>query len=102
MLRSMRASPAQIARRVTIPSTLPWIFAGLRIGLGMSLIGAVVGELVGSSRGVGYYVESAAANFDTTGVFAGLVVLMIMTVALNELMKLVETRLFRWRTFETR
>jgi NitT/TauT family transport system permease protein len=102
MLRSMRASSAQVARWVTIPSTLPWIFAGLRIGLGMSLIGAVVGELVGSSRGVGYYVESAAANFDTTGVFAGLVILMVMTVALNELMKLVETRLFRWRSFETR
>lgn len=102
MLRTMQASPWQIARRVTIPSTLPWIFAGLRIGLGMALIGAVVGELVGSSRGVGYYVESAAANFDTTGVFAGLVVLMVLTIALSELMKLVETRLFRWRSFETR
>ncbi|MGE3271283.1 MAG: ABC transporter permease, partial [Chloroflexota bacterium] len=58
MLRTMQASPWMVARRVTIPSTLPWIFAGLRIGLGMSLIGAVVGELVGSSRGVGYYVEA--------------------------------------------
>lgn len=102
MLRTMQASPWQIARRVTIPSTLPWIFAGLRIGLGMSLIGAVVGELVGSNRGVGYYVESAAANFDTTGVFAGLAILMILTIALSELMKLVEARLFRWKTFETR
>jgi NitT/TauT family transport system permease protein len=97
MLRTMQASPWQIARRVTIPSTLPWIFAGLRIGLGMSLIGAVVGELVGSNRGVGYYVESAAANFDTTGVFAGLVILMVLTIALSELMKLAEARLFRWR-----
>jgi NitT/TauT family transport system permease protein len=102
MLRTMQASPWMIARRVTIPSTLPWIFAGLRIGLGMSLIGAVVGELVGSSRGVGYYVEAAAANFDTTGVFAGLVVLMILTVVLSELMKLVEARLFRWKSSEAR
>jgi NitT/TauT family transport system permease protein len=100
MLRTMRASPLQIARRVTIPSTLPWIFAGLRIGLGMSLIGAVVGELVGSNRGVGYYVEAAASNFDTTGVFAGLVILIVMTIALNELSKLVEGRLFRWRSSE--
>lgn len=97
LLRTMQASPWQIARRVTIPSTLPWIFAGVRIGLGMSLIGAVVGELVGSNRGIGYYVESAAANFDTTGVFAGLVILMVLTIALNELMKLVEARLFRWK-----
>jgi NitT/TauT family transport system permease protein len=102
MLRTMQASSWQVARRVTIPSTLPWIFAGLRIGLGMSLIGAVVGELVGSSRGVGYYVEAAAANFDTTGVFAGLVILMILTVALSELMKLVEARLFRWKSSEVR
>jgi NitT/TauT family transport system permease protein len=102
MLRTMQASPWQIARRVTIPSTLPWIFAGLRIGLGMSLIGAVVGELVGSSRGVGYYVEAAAANFDTTGVFAGLVILMVLTIALSELMKLAEVRLFRWKSLEDR
>jgi NitT/TauT family transport system permease protein len=102
MLRTMHASPWQIARRVTLPSTLPWIAAGLRIGLGMALIGAVVGELVGSNRGVGYYVESAAANFDTTGVFAGLVILMILTIALNELMKLVEARLFRWRSPDLR
>ena len=97
----MNASPWLIARRVTLPSTLPWIVAGLRIGLGMALIGAVVGELVGSNRGVGYYVESAAANFDTTGVFAGLVILMVLTIALNELMKLVEARLFRWRSSDT-
>src|SRR3954469_7545392 len=97
MLRTMRASPWQIAWRVTIPSTLPWIFAGLRIGLGMSLIGAVVGELVASNRGIGYYVESAAANFDTTGVFAGLVILIVLTIALSELMKLAEARLFRWK-----
>jgi NitT/TauT family transport system permease protein len=102
MLRTIQASPWQIARRVTIPSTLPWIFAGLRIGLGMSLIGAVVGELVGSNRGVGYYVEAAAGNFDTTGVFAGLVILMVMTIVLSELMKLIEARLFRWRSFEAR
>jgi NitT/TauT family transport system permease protein len=102
VLRTMQASPWQIARLVTIPSTLPWIAAGLRIGLGMSLIGAVVGELVGSSRGVGYYVESAAANFDTTGVFAGLVILMVLTIALSELMKLAEARLFRWRPADTR
>lgn len=102
VLRTMQASSAQIARRVTLPSTLPWIFAGLRIGLGMSLIGAVVGELVGSNRGVGYYIEERSANFDTTGVFAGLVILMIMTVTLNELMKLVEAHLFRWKPPETR
>jgi NitT/TauT family transport system permease protein len=102
VLRTMQATPAQIARRVTIPSTLPWIFAGLRIGLGMSLIGAVVGELVGSNRGVGYYIEERSANFDTTGVFAGLVILMLMTVMLNELTKLAEARLFRWKPADAR
>lgn len=102
MLRTMHASPWLIARRVTLPSTLPWIVAGLRIGLGMALIGAVVGELVGSNRGVGYYIEAAAANFDTTGVFAGLVILMVLTIALNELMKAIEARLFRWRSLDVR
>jgi NitT/TauT family transport system permease protein len=98
LMRTMQASRWQIWRWVVVPSTLPWIFAGLRIGLGMSLIGAVVGELVGANRGLGYHVEASSANFDTTGVFAGLVALMAITVLLNELMKLAEARLFRWRS----
>ena len=95
---TMQASRWQVWRWVVVPSTLPWIFAGLRIGLGMSLIGAVVGELVGANRGLGYHVEASSANFDTTGVFAGLVILMVLTIALSELMKLAEARLFRWRS----
>lgn len=92
MLRSMRASRMFIARRVQLPSMLPWLFAAARISVGLALIGSVLGELLGASRGLGWYVENASGRLDTTGLFAGLTVLMIVAVALNHLVNVLE----RW------
>jgi len=62
-----------------------------------TLIGAVVAEVIGASRGLGWYIEHSAGQFDTTGVFAGLVVLMIIAMLGNGLMKRFEDRSLRWR-----
>lgn len=97
MLRTMRAPRSVIIRKVLLPSIVPWIFAGVRIGIGLALIGAVVGELIGSNRGLGWYVEHAAGQFDTTGVFAGLIVLMVVAMVANEIVKAVEKRTLTWR-----
>ena len=97
MMRAMRASRGYILRKVTLPAIVPWLFASVRVGVGLALIGSVVGELLGSNRGLGWYVENAAGRIDVTGVFAGLVLLMLTGIALNELVKLVETRLMRNR-----
>ncbi len=97
MLKAMRASRAYIFRKVTLPSIVPWIFASIRVGVGLALIGSVVGELLGSNRGLGWYVEHAAGRIDVIGVFTGLVILMVVGIVLNELVKLAEVRLIRNR-----
>ena len=76
---------------------MPWIFASVRVGVGLALVGSVVGELLGSNRGLGWYIENAAARIDVIGVFSGLVVLMIVGMLLNEIVKAVEMRLLRER-----
>lgn len=100
MMKAMRASRLYIFRKVMLPSVVPWIFASVRVGVGLALIGAVVGELLGSNRGLGWYVEHAAARIDVIGVFTGLVVLMIVGIALNEIVKLIEVRFLRHRQLE--
>ncbi|MBX9739556.1 MAG: ABC transporter permease [Beijerinckiaceae bacterium] len=92
LMRSMRAKPSFIARRVQFPSIVPWLINGARISIGLALIGSVLGELLGSNRGLGWYVEHSGGRLDTTGVFAGLVALMAVAIALNSIIDLVE----RW------
>ena len=64
-----------MVRHVLIPSALTWIFSSLHISIGFAIIAVVVGEYLGASHGVGYLISQAEGVFDTTGVFAGMVVL---------------------------
>jgi NitT/TauT family transport system permease protein len=96
-VRVLGASEIQLNRKVILPSCLPWIFSGLKVSVGMALIGAIVGEFIGARNGIGYYISHAASLFDTAGVFVGIFVLMTMAALLNEGIKLVERRLLRWR-----
>ena len=95
--RSMNASRAAMVRYVVIPSLIPWIFASIRIGIGMALIGAVVAELIGSSRGLGWYVMHSTGVYDMTGSITSLVVLMILAIIFNWILAVVEKRMLRWR-----
>jgi len=92
LMRTMRASRFYILRRVQIPSILPWIIAAFRINVGMALIGSILGEMLGANRGLGWYIQISGARLDTAGVFAGLLVLMVMALLMNEIIRLVE----RW------
>jgi len=93
LMRTMRASRLYTLRRVQIPSILPWIIAAFRINVGMALIGSVLGEMLGSNRGLGWYIEFSGGRLDTTGVFTGLIVLMVIALAINEAVKAAEVRL---------
>jgi NitT/TauT family transport system permease protein len=97
MMRAMRASRGYILRKVLLPGIVPWLFASIRVGVGLALIGSVVGELLGANRGLGWYVERSAGRIDIIGVFTGLVLLMVVGMVFNELVKLVERRLLRNR-----
>jgi NitT/TauT family transport system permease protein len=97
VLRLMGASRGQIVRKVILPSALIWIFTGMKSSVPYALIGAVVGEMMASNKGLGYLIQAAAGQYDTGGVFAALFVLMIIATGLHELLKQSERVMLRWR-----
>ncbi|MEP7454044.1 ABC transporter permease [Phyllobacterium sp. SB3] len=97
LFRTMRAPKTYVLRKVLLPWLVPWLIASLRIGIGLSLVGAVVAELIGSSSGVGWYIEHSAGRLDTTGVFAGLVSLTLIAVAGNLVVARLEKHFSAWR-----
>ena len=97
MARLMRANRLQVLQKVILPSTLSWLFAGLRVSVPYALIGAVLGEMIASNRGLGYLVQYSGAQFDTAGVFAVLIVIAVLAMALNMLVDILQNRMERWR-----
>ena len=95
--RMLGASERQLVRHVLIPSALTWIFSSLHTSLGFALVGAVVGEYLGSARGLGYVIQQAEGTFDTTGVFAGMVVLGVVVVVVSAVVARLERWLLRWK-----
>lgn len=95
--RLMGASPRTLLWKVILPSATPWIFAGLNLGLTYSLLGVIVAEILASNQGLGYLIASAAGKFNTAGVFAGLVVLAVLSWILTWVMRATEARLLRWK-----
>lgn len=96
ILRLMGASEWQVVRKVVLPSAIAWVFAGLRISVPYSLMGAVVGELMASNRGLGALLVRAEGEFDTAGVFAALITIITLAVLANGLVRLAERRLMPW------
>lgn len=97
LFRTMRAPRGYVLRKVILPWLVPWVIASLRIGIGLALIGAVVAELIGSSAGLGWYIEYSAGRLDTAGVFTGLVSLTFIAVVGNILVARLERRFSSWR-----
>jgi NitT/TauT family transport system permease protein len=96
-LRVMGAGRRHLARYVVLPSVFAWIFAALRTSVSFALSGAVVGEFVGSTSGLGYRMVISAGLLDTDRTYAILLLLMAIAVVLVEIAKRVEDRLLRWR-----
>ena len=95
--RMLGATERQLVRHVLLPSALSWIFSSLQASLGFAIIGAVVGEYLGSTRGLGYVISQAEGTFDTTGVFSGMVVLSLVVVVISSGVSRVERWLLRWK-----
>ena len=95
--RLMKATRMQVITKVIVPSAMSWMFAGLRVSVPYALIGAVIGEMVASNKGLGYLVQFSGAQFDTAGVFAVLIVIALFAVALNFLVDAVQNHLEQWR-----
>lgn len=96
LMRSLGATRMQLFLRLRLPSALPYIFAGVHIGVIFALIGTVVAEFVGTTAGIGYVMLQAKANFDLPSVYACLLLLMIIGVVLHAAMKQIEKRVAFW------
>jgi NitT/TauT family transport system permease protein len=95
--RILGATERQLLRHVYIPSAMSWVFASLHNSVGLAFVGAVVGEYLGSSRGVGYLILQAEGTFDINSVFAGIVVLTAFALLLDWAVTLAERRLLVWQ-----
>ncbi len=96
-VRMLGATERQLVRHVLIPSALTWIFSSLQTSLGFAMVGAVVGEYLGATRGLGYVISQAEGTFDTTGVFAGMTVLGMVVVIVSAGVTRLEQWLLRWK-----
>lgn len=96
-VRMLGASQRQLLRHVYLPSATSWVFASLHNSVGLAFVGAVVGEYLGSARGVGYLILQAEGVFDINTVFAGILVLTGFALALDAVVGVIEKRLLVWR-----
>lgn len=96
-LRSMRASRWVMLRHLIIPSLTPWLLASIKIGIGLALTGAVVGELVGANQGLGWYITNSLNVVDITGAITALLVMAVLAMVMYYLVLAVERRVLRWR-----
>lgn len=97
LMRSLSASSWKIFWYIRLPEALPYIFAGLNIGVVMSVLGAIVGEFIGAKAGLGYLLLQMNYNLDVVGMFAVLVVLGVTGILLNALMQFARRRIVFWR-----
>jgi ABC-type nitrate/sulfonate/bicarbonate transport system permease component len=95
--RSFTASESQILRKIVLPSSLPFIIAGIRLAVGRILIYVVIAELFASTAGLGYLIFQAGALYDTPMIFVGVVILATVGILMNSFLRLLERKIAPWR-----
>ena len=95
--RSFGATDGQLFKTVALPSSVPNLLTGLRLGLGHALIGIVVGEMYGASAGIGFMMQTAGATFQTDKVMVGIIIIAGAGMALTQVLKMIELRFDVWR-----
>ncbi|MFJ9680732.1 ABC transporter permease [Streptomyces sp. NPDC101194] len=95
--RILGASNRQVTLQVVIPSATSWIFTSLHVSFGFALIGAIVGEYIGATKGLGLLVAASQGTFNAAGVYAAMVILAIVALLAEGLLTFLERRLFRWK-----
>ena len=99
LMRSLNASRSQTLWKLEIPAALPIFLGGLRVGATLSVIGAVVGELVGADRGLGFLINVGRGQYDTALVFVAVIALIVMAMALYGIVLLIERRVLAWQSW---
>ncbi|MFF3544007.1 ABC transporter permease [Streptomyces platensis] len=99
--RILGASNRQVTLQVVIPSATSWIFTSLHVSFGFALIGAIVGEYIGATKGLGLLVAASQGTFNAAGVYAAMVILAVVALLAEGLLAFLERRLFRWKPADT-
>jgi NitT/TauT family transport system permease protein len=84
--------------KVIFPAISPYVFTGIRTSIPFAVIGAIVGEFVAATEGVGFFIRMSAGIFKTADVFVGIIVLMIMVIIMDKIAEMIERRALRWQT----
>jgi NitT/TauT family transport system permease protein len=95
--RVLGASRLAIVRHVVLPSALTWIIASLHVAFGFAVIGAIVGEFLGATKGLGLVIASSQNHFSPDGVFAAMLIIAVIALTAEALIGQVERRLLSWR-----
>ncbi|MEO7242960.1 MAG: ABC transporter permease [Variovorax sp.] len=95
--RILGASDWDLTRTVVVPSAMSWIFASLHVSFGFAIVGAIVGEFVGARHGIGLLINIAKGSFDAGGMYAAIIIIMVVALAAEYVMTLIENRLAKWR-----
>jgi len=95
--RVMGATERQTFLKVILPAASPWIITAMKIGVPFALVGAIVGEFMAATAGLGFKIQLYTAQFDTTGAVTGVLVLMVVVIVFNAVLNLVESHALRWR-----
>jgi ABC-type nitrate/sulfonate/bicarbonate transport system permease component len=100
MMRTLDASRLDVFRRLELPSALPYLFSGAKVAVAVAVIGAVFGELVGSDAGLGHAIQVGTAQLLTARVFAAVLILSLMAIALFAVVSALERVLVPWKGAE--
>jgi NitT/TauT family transport system permease protein len=98
LARLMRVRGLKLTFRIILPAISPYVFTGLRTSIPFSVIGAIVGEFIAATEGVGFFIRLSAGIFRTADVFVGIIVLMFMVIIMDQIAGMVERRVLRWQT----
>ncbi|KXG87724.1 ABC transporter permease [Agrobacterium bohemicum] len=95
--RILGAKRSDLLRHVYFPAAASWILSSLRTSVGFAVVGAIIGEYLGASAGLGYLIARSEGNFDAVGVFAGIIILAIFVLLIDLVLDVVEKKLITWR-----
>jgi len=97
LARLMGANRWKLTFRVILPAISPYVFTGIRTSIPFSVIGAIVGEFIAATEGVGFFIRLSAGIFKTADVFVGIIVLMLMVIAMDKVAEMIEKRVLQWQ-----
>lgn len=96
-LKLMRAGRMQLMAKVILPSCIPWLIASLKAGVGAAVLGAIVGEYLGATAGLGWVIQSAGGYYNITRVIACVIILMVIMFVLNAVVSWIDRKVLKWR-----